>query len=259
MKKSTRYWRRLGSLGLALASCLAGCTAPPPAPPTASSSPIPSQTVAAKATATIAEIQQQPVTVRQLNAQQEIAAKVGMALQAGETIRTQNKARAQIELENGLAFRIGGDAVLTLQPSNQLKLQSGEMITWVEPGQKVPTEIVTPTAIAGIRGTTVFVKIPPKNSTEGTLFFAWEGTVSVRLPNQKEEILLKTGEEVRIRPGERNIQKIRQRVYRLKPAEWRAKIRQDKLLRGFDRRLPTLDIIEKIRPGEATLKQPTSP
>ncbi|MBW4523024.1 MAG: FecR family protein [Scytolyngbya sp. HA4215-MV1] len=243
---------------LVLTGCLASCTSLSSSP-TVSPSPTSSQNAAADAPAKITEIQQQPVLVRQLRAKQEVPATAGMALQVGEVIRTQGKARAQIDLKNGLAFRIGGDSVLTLQPSNQLNLQSGEMITWVQPGQKVPTEIVTPTAIAGIRGTTVFVKIPPKGSKEGTLFFAWEGTVSVHLPNQKEEIFLKTGEEVRIRPGERNLQKIRQRIYRLKPAEWKAKIRQDKLLHGFNHRLPTLDIIEKIAPGKSASKHPPVP
>ncbi len=199
--------------------------------------------------ATIAEIQKMPVFVRLLNLPQEQPAKQGMGLQVGETIRTEKQALAQVNLKNGLAFRIGGNAVLTLQPQNQLNLTSGEMITWVEPGRKVPSEIVTPTAVAGIRGTTVYVKIP-RNSQEGTLFFAWEGIVSVRLPGQTESITLKTAEEVRIRPGERDIRAIRRRIRRLSRKEWQQKRRSDRLLRGFATPLPTLPIIEQVKPGQ---------
>jgi hypothetical protein len=208
-----------------------------------------------EAPATIAEIQKQPVSVRQLNATQEIAAKPGMGLQFGETIRTRNQAMAQVDLKSGMAFRIGGDAVLTLQPTNQLKLSAGRMITWVQPGQKVPTEIVTPAAIAGIRGTTVYVEIP-ENPQDEILFFAWEGRVSVRLPGQTEAMELKTGEEVKIRPGERDMGKIRRRIRRLKSQEWRRKLRNDRLLRSFNQPMSTLKIIDKIKPGQVDLSSP---
>jgi hypothetical protein len=222
--------------------------------PTASSTP-----VAAKPIATISEIQNLPVFVRLLNAAQEQSAKEGMGLQTGETIRTQGKALAQIDLNSGLAFRLAGDAVLTLKPDNRLNLTAGDMITWVQPGKKLPTEIVTPVAVAGIRGTTVFVKIP-KDPKEGVLFFAWEGTVAVRLPGQTEDVLLKTADEVRIKPGDRDIRQIRQRVRRMSRAEWRQKRQNDPLLRSFKKaKMSTLPIIEKIKPGQVTLQSLPSP
>ncbi|MBW4693944.1 MAG: FecR family protein [Lyngbya sp. HA4199-MV5] len=239
-----------------LAGAFIGCSRPASdLASTALNSPTTSPTpVASSPIATISEIQNLPVFVRLLNAAQEQAAKEGMGLQTGETIRTQGKALAQIDLNNGLAFRLAGDAVLTLKPDNRLNLTSGDMITWVQPGKKLPTEIVTPVAIAGIRGTTVFVKIP-QDPKEGVLFFAWEGSVAVRLPGQTEAVLLKTADEVRIKPGDRDVRQIRQRVRRMSRAEWRQKRQSDPLLRSFKKaKMSTLPIIEKIKPGEATLQ-----
>jgi len=222
---------------------------------TAISSPTISATpVASNPIAKISEIRNLPVFVRLLSAAQEQPAKEGMGLQFGETIRTQGQALTQIDLNSGLAFRLAGDAVLTLQPDNRLNLKSGDMITWVQPGKKVPTEIVTPVAVAGIRGTTVFVKIP-KDLQEGVLFFAWEGSVAVRLPGQTEDILLKTADEVRIKPGDRDIRQIRQRVRRMSRTEWRQKRQKDPLLRSFKKaKMSTLSIIEQIKPGQVTLQ-----
>ncbi|MBC7972845.1 MAG: FecR domain-containing protein [Verrucomicrobia bacterium] len=222
---------------------------------TAISSPTISATpVASNPIAKISEIRNLPVFVRLLSAAQEQPAKEGMGLQFGETIRTQGQALTQIDLNSGLAFRLAGDAVLTLQPDNRLNLKSGDMITWVQPGKKVPTEIVTPVAVAGIRGTTVFVKIP-KDPKEGVLFFAWEGSVAVRLPGQTEDILLKTADEVRIKPGDRDIRQIRQRVRRMSRTEWRQKRQNDPLLRSFKKaKMSTLSIIEQIKPGQVTLQ-----
>lgn len=228
-------------------------TATPSAtPPTGSPSP------AADSIAKISEIQSLPVFVRLLNAAQEQPAKEGMGLQTGETIRTQGQALTQIDLNNGLAFRLAGDAVLKLQPDNRLNLTAGDMITWVQPGKKVQTEIITPTAVAGIRGTTVFVQIP-KDPQEGVLFFAWEGSVAVRLSGQTEEVLLKTAEEVRIKPGDRDIRQIRQRVRRMSRAEWRQKRQTDPLLRSFKKaKMTTLPIIDQLKPGQLTVPSPSA-
>ncbi|MBW4583342.1 MAG: FecR family protein [Tildeniella nuda ZEHNDER 1965/U140] len=246
----------MGRFGLAmLVGVLAACSRPTTdrASTAINPSTVPSTPVVENPIAKIIEIQKLPVFVRLLNAPQEQPAKEGMGLQAGETIRTQGKALTQIDLINGLAFRLAGDAVLTLQPDNRLNLTAGDMITWVQPGKKVPTEIVTPVAVAGIRGTTVFVKIP-KDPKAGILFFAWEGSVTVRLPGQTETVLLKTADEVRIKPGDRDIRQIRQRVRRLSRAEWRQKRQTDPLLRSFKKgKMSTLSIIERIKPGEVTL------
>lgn len=233
-----------------LASVLVGCPTSEPtateSSPTLSSPASQTETPSSdQKAATLSEIQQQPVWVKPENAPKEVSGEEGMGLQVGETIRTEGDALAEVALNNGLAFRIGGDAVLTLQPNNQLNLNSGEMITWVQPGQTVPAEIVTPGGIAGIRGTTVYVNIP-ENPDEGILFFSWEGTVAVRLPNQTEEILLESGQEVRIPKGETKIAKIRAAVRQLPHKEWRERRLKSRLINKFDKRLPTLGKIEEV-------------
>lgn len=249
------------SLGLASlgTSTLMSCSSPTPianpsSPPIAASPPAttsasPTLIPPTSAPARITEIRKQPVWVRPVSTVQEISAQEGMGLQVGEIIRTQGEAAAQVNLKNGVAFRIRGDASLKIQPDSRLNLTAGDMITWVQPGQTVPAEIITPTAVAGIRGTTVFVRIPsdPKGETE---FFSWEGIVAVRLVGQTEEILLKTGEEVRIRRGETDINQIRQRVRRFTPQEFAARRRTGRLIRGFKQPLPTLKLIETLDPGQ---------
>jgi hypothetical protein len=206
------------------------------------------KTSAPQALATISEIQSQPVWLRRLKALSEISAQQGMGMQIGETIRTEGKAMAQINLKNGLAFRIGGNAVLTLQPDNRLNLSAGEMITWVTPGKKVPTQVITPGGVAGIRGTTIYVKMP-KNPKDAIEFFTWEGTMFIKLPNQLEEFQLKAGEIVKIKPGEKNLSKIRASVRSLTSQEWSNRRRKNPLINNFDQPLPTLEKIDKTAPS----------
>jgi hypothetical protein len=252
MKSLLGRWPTLSLLGL-MTGVLLGCnigrpTAPPFVGESATIAPSASPSAVATEIATVSEIQAQPVWVRPREAAQEISAQENMGLQIGETIRTEGTALAEIAFINGLAFRIGGDAVLTLQPDNRLNLESGEMITWVEPGRSLPAEIVTPGGVvAGIRGTTVFVQIP-EDPQEGILFFAWEGTVALRLPGQTEEVLLRDTEQVRIRPDETDVEQIRQRVRRLSRQEWLERRQNSQLLNRFNRPLPTLPEIERVAP-----------
>ncbi|MDX2097965.1 MAG: FecR family protein [Leptolyngbyaceae cyanobacterium bins.59] len=246
-----------GCISLSFGGLLSGCFGvsstsgpiPSPSPTVSAGSPsLPPSLQATAPTATppakIVEIFQQPVFVKRSQASQEVAGKTGMGLQVGETVRTKGQALAQINLKNGLGFRIGRNASLTIQPDNKLNFTSGEMITWVEPGKKVPAQIVTPTAVAGIRGTTVFVKVPEDVNGE-TTFFAWEGTVSVRLPNNPTEIILNTGEEVQIRRGERDIAQVRRRIRRFRRQEMILRRRDSLLFRNFQQPLPTHQIIEQ--------------
>jgi hypothetical protein len=244
-----------------LVSCNTGDRTPNPS----SSSPVASPAPVAEPIAKITEIAQPPVLVSQASAK-DIPAQEGMELSVGATIRTQNQGSVQVELKNGLAFRIGSNAVLTLLANNRLNLNSGEMITWVEPGKRVPAEIVTPGGVAGIRGTTVYVDIP-QNPNQGILFFDWEGNVSfkpsVETP-QAQAITLLTGQEVTVKPGETDLNKIRQRRKQISRVEWR-KLRecikhpqsQDcrqqsriNLYRNFKRSLPTQRLIDQAIVGK---------
>lgn len=210
-----------------------------PAPPT-EGNPEPNQ---GAADAVISTIEAAPVWVQLGPAPQEQAATPGTALNYGDTIRTEQGGLAQVDLANGLAFRIGGEASLVLQPDNRLHLDAGEMLTWVEPGQEVPTEIVTPAGIAGLRGTTLFVLVPPNNQ-DAVVFFAWEGTIRLQMTAGGEEILLQSGEELQVRPGERDVAALRSRIRRLGRREIRQRRQQSRLLTQFRQRLPTQDALD---------------
>jgi len=253
--KPLSHWC-LGLVSLTIAGLTAGChtsapTATNSSPSASSGDAVVVEPASPEQTfATISEIQKQPVWVRQLNTKDEAPAQENMDLRVGETIRTQGNALAQVELKNGLSFRIGGNSVLTLQPDNRLNLKAGEMIAWVEPGKKVPVEIETPVAIAGIRGTTVYINIPedPKREIE---FFAWEGNVEVWFPNQPGKCQFKTGEQVKIEPGETDINLVRQQVQQLPRQKLLKRRRKSRLLNNFDKPLPTLQKIDKAAPLES--------
>ena len=248
-------------VGFSAAGVMRGCrsnqwveqSSPAPAEsvsPAASASPTVSASPSVVAeSAMVTEVVQAPVLLRSQASPQFIEIKQGQRLQIGDTVQTKDPAMVEIELGNGLAFRLAGNAELTLQPKNQLKLSSGSMLTWIQPGQKTAVEIVAPGAIAGIRGTTAFVKIPAA-ANQPTEFFSWEGRVSVRLPQQTEAIVLKTGESVNIAPGEADLAAIRRRIERLNRRQFRQRHRRSRLLRGFARTLPTLRTIEQSNPEE---------
>ncbi len=160
----------------------------------------------------------------------------------GDQIRTADQALAEVGLVNGAMFRIGGDATLTLQPS-QLQLTSGQMITWVEGSLPEPVDIVTPVGIAGIRGTTVFVNIGDDPSAP-TEIFSWEGRVAFRLVGSQEEVILNSGEQLFVSPGDRDIDQLRQRVQPLDRATALERLDNSPLINGFSRPLPTRSELE---------------
>ncbi|PZO39035.1 MAG: hypothetical protein DCF19_15000 [Pseudanabaena frigida] len=231
-----------------------GCESQPnSAPP----SPVTSSTPTAvkeQAIAKVSLIEEKPVFVQSkqkaTSKEKETDAKVGMGLYLADTIRTQGKGKTQVEFNNGVGFRIAGDAELQIQPNNRLNLTSGKMITWVNPGLKVPTEISTSYATAAIRGTTAFVEIP-KDINQGIRFFSWEGTVVVKLANQSKEITLLTGEEIIVKPNSPTPPVVR----RLNLDEWKDTSAKSSLLRGFKSPLPTQAIIDKLTPGQASLEK----
>ncbi|MFN9608778.1 MAG: FecR domain-containing protein, partial [Pseudanabaena sp.] len=236
----------------AAAIALFGCESQPSSNP---SPPVPSATTSNSPTnqaiAKVSLIEDKPVFVAsQQNPQpKEIDAQVGIDLYVADTVRTEANGKTQIEFNNGVGFRIGGDSILQIQPQNRLHLKSGKMITWIKPGLKVPTEISTPYATAAIRGTTAFVEIP-KDINQGVRFFSWEGTVSVKLPNQSKEIVLVTGEEILIKPNDTKPPVVR----RLDLQEWKDNVsRKSSFLRSFKTPLPTQPIIDKLTPGQPSL------
>ncbi len=191
--------------------------------------------------AAVQEIIATPVSVT-LDQGEPMPAQLNQALAYGDRVSTEDQALAEVKLVNGPVFRLGGQASLTLRP-NQLLLNAGQMITWVEGTLTTPVEIVTPAGIAGIRGTTVFVNID-EDPAAPVEFFAWEGQVAFRLVAGGEEILLNSGEQLFVFPGEQDIDALRQRVQPLDRATALQRLAQSPLLNGFSRPIPTRPELE---------------
>jgi hypothetical protein len=239
-----RHSLLLATVAIALFSCE---SQPTPTTPVTNATPKPT-VVQEQAIAKVSLVEEKPVSVVSNKDAKEADAKVGMGLHVADTVRTQGKGKTQIEFDNGVGFRIGGDSVVQIKPNNRLNLTEGRMITWVKPGLKVPTEISTAYATASIRGTTAFVEIP-KDLNKGIRFFSWEGTVAVKIANQTEEIILLTGEEVIVKPNSKTPPVVR----RLTLNEWKEISKTSVLLRSFDAPLPTQTVIDKLVPGQASL------
>lgn len=168
-------WRAIAVAGLALAACS------------------PTQQLQAQ----IQEVAAAPVFASQPN-QAEQPAEVGTTIDQGGQIRTEKPGKTQVQLSNGLSFRLGGNALLKIDPE-ALQLDRGQIIAWIAPGQSRdrPLQIRTPTATAAIRGTTVFLE---QTETE-TLILSWEGKVEVSLPSGSA-LALNSGQLVRLRPNQ---------------------------------------------------------
>jgi hypothetical protein len=249
-------------LGLGLSSIVASLLAATTAIPQtstefSSNKPItaPAQNIkqANKAIARVALIEAQPVLVKPNGANRETPARVGMGLNVADTIRTQKSGRTQVEFNNGVAFRIGGNAILEIQPQNQLKFSRGNMITWIKPGRKVPAKIITPAATAAIRGTTAFVEIPADVETKGIRIFSWEGDIAVSLNSDpSQEVVITTGEELIIMPDATELPPIK----RLSMEEWQQRVDRADFLHSFDQPLPTLPTIKQLMPGQSSPTEP---
>jgi hypothetical protein len=119
------------------------------------------------------------------------------------------------------------------------------MITWLEEKPTGPVEIVTPVGIAGIRGTTVFVNI--QDDPEAPIeIFSWEGQVAFIPTGATEAVLLNSGEQLLLRPGEQDVIALRRQVRRLERREVLQRLGRSRLINGFSRPLPTRDRIQRI-------------
>ncbi|MGB3310057.1 MAG: FecR family protein [Nodosilinea sp.] len=225
---------------------VAGCR-PSPAPPTPTSTtsqasgPSTDDEALPTAIATIQAIVANPVSVT-LGQGSPTPAQPNQAMAYGDQIRTEDEALAEVGLVTGAMFRIGGNASLTLQP-NQLQLNAGQMITWVEGALAEPVEIVTPVGIAGIRGTTVFVNIADDPSAPVEIF-SWEGQVAFRLTESGEEVVLTSGEQLFVSPGEQSIESLQQQVQPLDRATALERLEESPLINGFSQPLPTRPELE---------------
>lgn len=167
----------------------------------------------------------------------ETAAKTGQPLVLQSVLRTEKPGRMQVQLGDGRSFRLGGNALMRLATGRTLDLQRGQIIAWVNPGNKmpVPLRVKTRVGTASIMGTTVFIDA----SDDAVKVFSWEGTVRVT-PSVGQPVTLRSGEQVSYqRDGGW------QPVRRLTRQELDTRRAQSILLNGFDAPMETLPVIEK--------------
>lgn len=251
--------RCLRLVSLTLVGFLAGCRAPVSTTTAPSPTPTPDRKSVAvqpsspeRAAGIIREIPEHPVWLQLLNASEEIPAQEGVGLRRGETLRTQGSGLAQIELNHGPKLRLGGDSSLTLQPDLSLHLSKGEMLVWVDPGRSAPIKIVLPGVIVRTQDSTLSVKIPtsPKEDME---LVAWEGIVTLQLPEHSEQIQLKAGETVSLKQDAIDLYQVRASVRPLSGPEWLDHRFQSRLVDSFNSPLPTLAQLEQTAPPKSIM------
>ena len=174
----------------------------------------------------------------------EVPARAGQILAPASLLRTTKPGRLQVRLANGRQFRLGGDAVLRLG-ADGLNLEKGQIIAWVNPGQKggSPLRIRTRTATASIVGTTVFIEA----NDDSLKVFSWEGQVEC-LTNDGQRKMLNSGQQLSFEQGT-------WRKTRLSQSEAGARRQKSILLNGFATPMETLPVIEK----ELGLVSPPAP
>lgn len=167
----------------------------------------------------------------------ESEAVIGTQVGAGGYLRTESPGKAQVQLADGLVFRLGGDAILELDEGD-LNLSSGQIIAWVNPGNEGATRAIQlPMATAAIRGTTVFIDA----QAEGCLIFSWEGEVEVTLTATGETVILNTGDELFIATEAAQLPA----PAPMARAEVLNRFENSVLLHGFDADMSTLETIER--------------
>lgn len=182
----------------------------------------------------VVEVPFKPAFVRPPG-RKEVLARVGQILAPTSLLRTEKPGRLQVQLANGRNFRLGGDAVLRLAPDG-LNLEKGQIIAWVNPGQKggSPLKIRTRVATASIVGTTVFIE-----ATDDSLkVFSWEGHVQVET-DAGRRYNLTSGQQLTLD------KQTWQEPRRLSQSEAAARRQKSILLNGFATPMETLPVIEK--------------
>ncbi|MCP9833986.1 MULTISPECIES: FecR family protein [unclassified Cyanobium] len=182
----------------------------------------------------VVDVPSRPAFVRP-QAAPERPALVGQVLGPATVLRTENPGRLQILLADGRNFRLGGNALLRIEPS-LLDLVRGRIIAWIDPGSKgtTPLRVRTRVGTASIQGTTVFIE----DTSETVLFLSWEGDVEVRA-NDGTLFRLTSGQRLEATPqGWKG-------PHRMEAAETRQRRRNSELLNGFEAPMQTLPVIER--------------
>lgn len=182
----------------------------------------------------VVDVPSRPAYVRP-PAAAERPALVGQVLGPATVLRTENPGRLQILLADGRSFRLGGNALLRVEPS-LVDLIRGRIIAWIDPGSKgtTPLRVRTRVGTASIQGTTVFIE----DTAEKVLFLSWEGAVEVRA-DDGTLFRLTSGQCLEATPqgwqGPRPMD----------AAEVRRRRRDSDLLNGFGAPMQTLPVLER--------------
>ncbi|NJL99633.1 MAG: FecR domain-containing protein [Synechococcaceae cyanobacterium SM2_3_2] len=191
----------------------------------------------ASPTAEVVDIPEEPVFWAQ-PPQTEAPAEVGTQVQTGGYLRTASPGKAQVLLSDGMAFRLGGDAVLEIT-DEELRLTQGQIIAWVNPDSEGSLlRIQTPMATAAIRGTTVFIDL----DEQGCRIFSWEGEVEISLQDGSDSVLLQTGEEILVEIGMTQLPSPEP----IERAVVQARFEESELLNGFGAEMSTLETIQEL-------------
>jgi hypothetical protein len=187
----------------------------------------------------------------QLPGQAERQAVAGQSLLPATVLRTRTPGRLQVRLADGRSFRMGGDALLRLDP-DALALQRGQLIAWINPGSKGQgtLRVRTRVATASIEGTTVFLEVGERE----VKLFSWEGRVRVSTSTGKG-FVLDGGQELLFRDG------VWQPPRRLTPEEARTRLARSRLLNDFPAPMETLPLIRSTlgMPADPTSPAPAAP
>lgn len=128
-------------------------------------------------------------------------AHIEKSLNSGDSIRTGVASRVEVKYSDGTITRLGPNSVMRINSDNQAKrtgirLLLGKLWLKVTKGNG-ELKVETPTAVASVLGTELFVSNDEKNISHVTTL---EGLVEVT-GNQGDKTLVKPGEWVEIEPG----------------------------------------------------------
>jgi ferric-dicitrate binding protein FerR (iron transport regulator) len=188
----------------------------------------------------VVDVPSRPAFVR-FPGQTETNAQVGQIPRPNTMFRTQKPGRLQVNLADGRAFRLGGDALLRLS-ARDLTLQRGQIIAWVNPGAKggAPLRVNTRVGTASIEGTTVFI-----DATDTQVkVFSWEGHVKVTT-TEGQTFSLQSGEQLTYGPPGPSQPAAWLGPRRLTLPELTERRAKSILLNGFAVPMDTLSVIEK--------------
>lgn len=159
-------------------------------------------------------------------------AKVGAGLIAGDSVVTRAASKARVDLDEGSVIAVGPDSTLTLERySREPKKRRGKLRVlagqfWFRVSELLGTstdiEVQTPTAVAGIRGTTVW------GDVSRDLFCALAGEVELTVNGKAETLApgecmskMKSGAPKKVTPDAKTVGGFLQEVHIGTPLEAR--------------------------------------